>query len=703
MATKPLLLRKLLTICLGHLPRKAFTVDLDVDDTVSCLRSIIAASTPHAASDLDLYVVKPGASLLVDDPRISAFVASVKARQVLGTGATGSTLRADPEEVEQCLPVIWLRDPSDLVAPFLKPTDEVEEGLVHRKELRFLASLDGRLESAGSMGGSAVFRGVPETLPPPAYGSNDGAITDLKIPVPVTGLLFGSQSTSVAMNEKRRSCDMTHVNADSTVGVSSTEDTSTVISPDTSHAPETTSTMKTQSSAEKSIPLVLPIPASAIPTTPAEGFLTVHTEDTTGPSDTAKEDHEKDTRKKKTRLMLILICLAVVLVILALILAIVLALKKVKKRYSAAKRISVWNYKCFHDHKRLHEHHFFHLGLSRGKFCEISFSSRLETTTSGVCRKSESHQEAIHGIVPLSSNLLATVDQFAVVFWDLSAGVTEKKSDTITLNFTQYIPADVNASTSFMYIRSATPAPDNGAVFIISNLLDSETGPFGGVVLFLLNNGGNDSPYVVSYLRIEPSSKPSSRDDAPWCAVLADPTRLFVGLAGGLIVEYKRGSAAAQWNRTAAFKAHEKDVRVLEVARKNRWLLSAGHDGMVKVWDLDAMPSRDLAGSGSLQMPVAKYSLIGRQGSAAVDHIVTVGIREDECEIGYGFSNGTGINETGFFVHRLPQRGEFFSSDSLRWSAELGYPTWHVLHSPGQKPWLIYGGENKKPQLWQEG
>ncbi|KAJ3106298.1 hypothetical protein HDU96_008275 [Phlyctochytrium bullatum] len=655
--TTPSPLRKLLTLCLGNAPDKAFTVDLDSDDTVSRLRSIIAAATPHVASDIDLYAVKPGASLLVNDPRLTAFAATIRARQLGGASALGATLRVDPEEVERYLPVVWMKDSTEFVASFLANTEQAAER--NRKELRLLASLDGRLEAEGS---AVPFGNVAGTLPPPAYAASETGRTEH------TGASASSSAGSVVSTPM-----------------------SSGVHPVYSHP----STDKFVPPAEKPLPLPY-VPTALSQNDPSSsGYYPVNAEDTSRPSH--QDDQERKTRKRRTHVIIIVSCVVAALVIIAVIVAVVLVLKEeLSLEPLLDDTFTVFDSVFMTTNINTNTTFFasVSLGAVPGKFCEIAFSSRLDSTTAGTCRKSASHNDAIHGIVTLSTSLLATVD--AVVFWDLTTGITEKPSDTLSLNFTEYLPSDVNNKT--MYIRSTTPAPDNGAVFVLTNLIDTDTGPYGGAVgVPVQQRGQRENPTWCRTSASNPNPRRRLVRTPPWSAVLATPTRLYVGLAGGLIVEYQRLGAAAQWS--THLRRSGRTTRMcgrLRVARKNRWLLSASHDGTVKVWDLDAMPKGDLAGDGAVQMPVAKYALMGAQGPV-VDELVEVGIHEDETEIAFG-----GTNKTTFFVHRLPQRGEVISSDSLRWSAKIGYPTWNALHYPGQKPWLVYGGTSKKPQLWQQ-
>ncbi|KAJ3094737.1 hypothetical protein HDU96_001495 [Phlyctochytrium bullatum] len=158
----------LLALCLGDTSDKAFTVDIEGSAPVSRLRSAVANCTRHVASDINLFAVKPGAGVLINDARISTFLASTR-----WDGGVG-VLRVDPTIVETHLPVVWLKDPTDTVAAVCvgDGRDSLLDPALKSKQLRLLVALDGRLDANAATAG-AMGAAVDGALPPPAYFPSD--------------------------------------------------------------------------------------------------------------------------------------------------------------------------------------------------------------------------------------------------------------------------------------------------------------------------------------------------------------------------------------------------------------------------------------------------------------------------------------------------------------------------------------------------
>ncbi|KAJ3094736.1 hypothetical protein HDU96_001494, partial [Phlyctochytrium bullatum] len=152
----------------------AFTVDIEGSAPVSRLRSAVANCTRHVASDINLFAVKPGAGVLINDARISTFLASTR-----WDGGVG-VLRVDPTVVETHLPVVWLKDPTDTVAAVCvgDGRDSLLDPALKNKQLRLLVALDGRLDAnAATVGIPAMGATLGGALPPPAYVPSDAGMS----------------------------------------------------------------------------------------------------------------------------------------------------------------------------------------------------------------------------------------------------------------------------------------------------------------------------------------------------------------------------------------------------------------------------------------------------------------------------------------------------------------------------------------------
>ncbi|KAJ3114940.1 hypothetical protein HDU96_001440 [Phlyctochytrium bullatum] len=124
----------LLALRIGDGPDKAFIIDVDATAPVARLRSTVATALRANPLLFDLYSVRPGAGLLVDDARLSAFVAAHPA------GA-----RLFPVEVQTHLPVLWLTDPGKAVQDaFAGAVSAYEESPMQRgRVLHLLVAVHG--------------------------------------------------------------------------------------------------------------------------------------------------------------------------------------------------------------------------------------------------------------------------------------------------------------------------------------------------------------------------------------------------------------------------------------------------------------------------------------------------------------------------------------------------------------------------------
>ncbi|KAJ3095595.1 hypothetical protein HDU96_001124 [Phlyctochytrium bullatum] len=156
---------ELLAICLGDAPDKAFSIEVDPRAPISRLRTIVASSTRLLASDLNLFAVRPGAKLSIDDARITAFLASE------GIVSPNGAVRLNPEAVETHLPVTWLRNPTTMVSACIGAERTTASGGgsgSNESLLRLLVALDGRVAT-----GDVVDMGMG--MAPPAYEPQGGS------------------------------------------------------------------------------------------------------------------------------------------------------------------------------------------------------------------------------------------------------------------------------------------------------------------------------------------------------------------------------------------------------------------------------------------------------------------------------------------------------------------------------------------------
>ncbi|KAJ3117455.1 serine/threonine-protein kinase HAL4/sat4 [Phlyctochytrium bullatum] len=132
---------ELLALCIGESPDKAFLIDIDSAATVSRLRSIISSSTHAIPSEFNVFAVRLGASLAIDDSRLKVFVAA-------SSRTDGGVLRLDPVVVQAHLPDV-LQD------------DGGNDGDARKGQLlNILVALEER---------SATVEGSSSTQAPPAY------------------------------------------------------------------------------------------------------------------------------------------------------------------------------------------------------------------------------------------------------------------------------------------------------------------------------------------------------------------------------------------------------------------------------------------------------------------------------------------------------------------------------------------------------
>ncbi|KAJ3110449.1 hypothetical protein HDU96_006604 [Phlyctochytrium bullatum] len=193
----------LLCLCLGNSPDKAFVVDIDPRATVSRLRSILIGCTQLKASEINIFAVKPGKTIKADDPSILSASAlkrdwvrfTMRKRWGTTSGFTrrhaqigsSQTLIVDPVVVEQQLPVVWLKDPTQILGDLYSssPTQrasrkgkesagdemELEEDPSGKAtELKLLIALDPGAERVESL------KNQPTLRPPPAYNEAARAV-----------------------------------------------------------------------------------------------------------------------------------------------------------------------------------------------------------------------------------------------------------------------------------------------------------------------------------------------------------------------------------------------------------------------------------------------------------------------------------------------------------------------------------------------
>ncbi|KAJ3096998.1 hypothetical protein HDU96_000568 [Phlyctochytrium bullatum] len=315
-----------------------------------------------------------------------------------------------------------------------------------------------------------------------------------------------------------------------------------------------------------------------------------------------------------------------------------------------------------------------------GSFLEVSFSvpsTPYRTTT---------HHHLIHGIVALTPSLLLTIDRTAVVFWT---------NGTETSSIVEYLrPA--NLTDPNLYIRCTSLDPGGASsTHVVTTVLDAPaSGPFTGAAVLVDPRAGTASGYAVTAVPLVGGAR--DRKLAPWTTVRVTPTRMLVGLASGHIADHRFDSGS--WVRVSTCRAHTKDTRMLRVLPRNRWLVSCGYDGRVRVWDLDALPV-SVGHQTSVAASVAEYAVpgVGEGG----DRVMDFGVDDEETAVGFG-----GV-KSGLVVHRLVQRGGVVlsGSETRIFGTTTGFAVQYVMYW-GQRPaWLATGypgkaGGAKAKMVW---
>ncbi|KAJ3105598.1 hypothetical protein HDU96_008484, partial [Phlyctochytrium bullatum] len=734
---------ELLSLCLGDSPDKAFTIDIDGTATVSRLRSTVATCTRQVPLDLNLFAVKPGAGLLINDSRIAAFLATA------GWDGSSGVLRADPVTVETRLPVVWLKDPTDSVADAClgDGRDSLLEPALRAKQLRLLVVLDGRLQLdvPGVAGSSA--------LPPPAYVGPDAAglpsarpaevgapgfmLAGVGAGVPVqkarydapaekskfdfsgsekrpgaaresvqgsavSGPLFGTAHLD-AVEEKR----LLAANS-STAGMYLHEPVPVMI-------PSTTTPYFTPSTS--SDPVLTPqLQANALPySAPAAPAKFPNEQQTYGGAGAAGADaaawaaktEEEERRQKSKRTVVIAVVVAVAVVVLVTVGAAVGVLLSRKNGDSGNNTLSPISSSVPVATGSLSSSSAgsTSVGTATGSVAgQASQTSQTSTTTSDVTfnndspamvpnpltnttlfasngngsiieiaingssrREFASANTVSHGMV-ITGTTLVSADNTSLSFFDISGGTGQQ-----TQSLTDYL--GTGRSPTAYEVRDITTGPTTAdGVAVLAN--EAYLGPTtpAGVVVFVDTTRSN----ALSYLAF-----PAGTEGYPWAVSWAASNRFLVGMSTGLVYEYTRSGASAAWTRRSQFRAHTSDVRTMEIVAGQRYLVSGGFDGSVRVWDLDALPVTTGSGSAvetsAVETSVAEYSGLGQ--------VYEMAIKADETEIIMGGSSKTA------FVYPLPQRGRSIATNVQVWSRVVNYDVYHFVYynQNGATGWLVAG------------
>ncbi|KAJ3105602.1 hypothetical protein HDU96_008488 [Phlyctochytrium bullatum] len=320
--------------------------------------------------------------------------------------------------------------------------------------------------------------------------------------------------------------------------------------------------------------------------------------------------------------------------------------------------------------------------------------------------------DLVHGMAS-AGPVLVCADSKALSFYNLAANLTSFRGpqpDYLAL-------IGRNASTHQVRWSASGPTAADGVLFVASEWWTKQTN-VGGVVVFV----DPQSPDTgITALEFAPD------DGYPWSAQWVSSDRLFVSMSTGLVLEYRRTVAAssapasssttppptpttatastlrpttastatatatatsqplpaalrAPWTRVSAFRAHAREVRALQVMPRNRYLVTAGWDDAVRVWDLDALPTT--GNLASIQTPVAEYVAFGGDlNDVAVSSDETVLVAVGNSRAAASFP--------------LPQRGKSVATNVQRFRTDVGWNIWHVAYLPPPvDAWVVVGNAN---------
>ncbi|KAJ3218588.1 hypothetical protein HDU67_004892 [Dinochytrium kinnereticum] len=686
---------ELLALCLGDAPDKAFSIAVDEAATVSRLRSLLAGCTRHNPSDLNLFAVKEGANLALDDARIEAFLVAAKPpTEVFNPPSPGqksssaSSVPLDPVLVQTHLPVTWLRDPTALISKSFFGT----------KGLALLVTLDSRVVA----GNDSAPMG---TLPPPAYNAADkrtfsDPVNGSTGAVP-SGRLFGGESSSHDDEKLALKNEMYAQQGPGSAVGSSYMSTQGASSPYIQNSPNPYN-QTSQNSYQPGIPYQQPglpyqQPAPHTqnlypPNSAAGSALPSPSQPNLNPPSASygvKEVPRPEGRSRKFWIMVWVIIGATVAVLAAVGVAVAVVLNRKSNGGSSSLPSSVTGgasssiastgtatttaptarptsqeaagtvlqrYNLFETYALSpnpvsSETFFAPLDDARRSFREIYYSN------GSVKQEFPSiHPTAIHGLAAYQDQVFSA-DQSAIISWNIITG-----SQTSTnQNF-------VSTSQRSTYRVRFGVATADGAVFTVNDFYTVPTNNTGVIVVVPVDGSGD-----VSVIGTFPGGT------FPWSAALVTSDRLLVGTGSGLVVEYTRSSRG--WTVSRSFKAHSGGVRVLVLAPKMGLFYTGGLDRTVCAWSLS-----DLAVEGTAASPqaasLATYSGFG-------DEIYMVSVSEDETEV--TASGKSGIIQV--FSGATPGSPPRITP---RWTTNVGFEVWNIIHQASSNSWFI-GGNTKNP------
>ncbi|KAJ3105599.1 hypothetical protein HDU96_008485 [Phlyctochytrium bullatum] len=717
---------ELLAICLGDSPDKAFSIDIDAHATVSRLRSTVATCTRHVASDLNLFAVRPGAGLILNDPRIAAFLASVS-----HTG--GGVVRIDPVLVETHLPVTWLREPTDSVAAACigDGRDSRLDPVQKARQLRIVVALDGRTDATGmvtlTMRNGAL--GGRMQLPPPAYdlsgtsdnGSSVGAAGSSMVPqlseVPSVEKIHYDNTGTFKKGAQDFAVSGHLFNVSSSSAFPASTDVKRPLEPFKSDPPYFLPAVNPITITNSSGSGSLPLPSETFSQHPSTGMLSAQPTATgmsmasfdgrTGAAAAAvaaEEAKALEAAQKKKRVVLWVVAIVATLVLLGAGIALGMLLSKKDSGQSntpattttatstttaaptssptaAAKKagelvrtlmLPASNSPALLVNP-LTNTSFFVSGVS-GRFVEAFFNG----TTSPV--EYTAPQQVIHGMI-FTNNTLICADSTGISFFDASQGL---KSRVFALS-TPFLPSDFVPSQTQVRFSGSGPAQGDEVFFVVNEAYGKPANNSGFIAFLTLGATPADASVApvasISFLRF-----PNITEGFPWSALMVTSTRLIVSMSTGVLQEYRRTDRGAAWTRTGQFLAHPRGgARTMIVAPKNGYLLTGGLDDQVRVWDLEKMPFASDTAGATAPTPVAAYTGFGGS-DGKVPEVYDVALTADETLMVAGGDHGRLV------AYKLPQRNDSTVQTSvLQWYIDVRYQIYHVAYFEASSQWLVTG------------
>ncbi|KAJ3218587.1 hypothetical protein HDU67_004891 [Dinochytrium kinnereticum] len=714
---------ELLSLSLGDAPDKAFSIAIDENASVSRLRFLVAGCTRHNPSELNLFAVKEGANLTLDDARIEAYLVAAKSTKVFdlsspeGKMVLSSAVPRDPVSVQTHLPVTWLRD----------PTASVSQCFTETKGLRLLVALDASVV-AGNEPGMNVQREA--TLPPPAYNAtpekNLGPVSP-SISEP-SGPLFGGSSFNDEkdmLNNRVGSYQGSYVSYSSPsspyihnyYGSSSipylNSPSPYIQNPSSPYYQNSPSPYHSTPSSphHPGLPYQEPYPPTQYHEphfdSSEDSIVTppTHILPTLPPLNYAAEMKEPVKHKGRSRKFWILVW---VLTVVAILVAVGVAVGVVFTRRSTGGPTSSSSPSAVTGGP---------LSTSVTSLVIESTQSTLVTLTSSTTSSSTSTRTAgptsrepagtvlqrydLFETLSIASNPLSEEtffvpidDGFGEIYY--SNGSIRREFGSIHTNpirvlishRDQIISADESA---IVYSSLTTTTPLNAYQNFIPAALSSTyrirfgVSTAGSAVLtindFYTSPTNNTGIVVIVPLDAQPGSELVTIRNFPigtfpWCAALVNPSRLLVGTASGLVMEFTRLSG--EWSPTRAFKAHSDGVRALVLASRVGLFYTAGLDRTISAWSLS-----NLAAEGTAESPQAD-SLVTYSGFG--DEVYVIAVSEDETESG---KSGLVQAFSGATLGTPPR-------NTPRWSVNVGFEVWNLLHQASSNSWYV-GGNTKNP------